>query len=321
MVSNLLDRIKNGGLVSKIAIALVITLIISVVSGMAGVWRLGGGDIIDLYGEEITNGSADVTKLTASDFANLPHNTTAGGSNVTHHMEDTSNPHSVTPGQIGAIENNTDEYYFNDQNITELALNALLDETGSVGSDNILDNSLGNQDFTYAKINKSDESSLDVNSSNTTDYWDNLDTESDLTPSNFLTAGSFLKYSGDSLYVDMAFSGLNNTQGSPSDGQGWCWNATSGNFEPCSVGGDGYLPDDPPTSDTNFNDTNVTGVKRFESIESVSSQGQFNESAEYGNCSTGQTYYTKNNDTGWFKLYCANDTVYCYDYGDDRGCY
>ncbi len=45
-------------------------------------------------------------------------------------------------------------------------------------------------------IEDSQEGDLNVNSSN---YWDDLNTESDLTPSNFLTAGSNLSYSGNTL--------------------------------------------------------------------------------------------------------------------------
>lgn len=174
---------------------------------------------IDLHGNEIKNGSANLS------YGIFQENITLGGEE-----------HTDIPSQ------------------TELDIHT--------GNDSI--------HFTWDEANntyilQSDEGTLDVNSS---DYWDNLNTESDLTPSNFLTAGNFLQYSGDSLYVDMAFSGLNDTSGSPSDGQGWCYNSTSGYFEPCSVASDGYLPDDP--ADVDLQGTyNITGVNEFRSGESV----------------------------------------------------
>jgi len=47
-------------------------------------------------------------------------------------------------------------------------------------------------------LDSSDEGDLNVNSSN---YWDNLNTPSDLTPSIFLIAGNYLGYTGDTLNV------------------------------------------------------------------------------------------------------------------------
>jgi len=48
-------------------------------------------------------------------------------------------------------------------------------------------------------IFRTEENDLNVNSS---DYWDSLDSESDLTPSNFLTAGDYLFYAGDVIKVN-----------------------------------------------------------------------------------------------------------------------
>jgi len=44
-----------------------------------------------------------------------------------------------------------------------------------------------------------EEGNLNVNSS---DFWDGLDTEADLTPSSFLTAGDYISYTADTLNVD-----------------------------------------------------------------------------------------------------------------------
>ncbi|MDI3476923.1 MAG: hypothetical protein PWQ59_448 [Thermoanaerobacterium sp.] len=48
-------------------------------------------------------------------------------------------------------------------------------------------------------IFRNEESELNVNSSG---FWDNLDSESDLTPSNFLTAGDYLLYNGNIINVN-----------------------------------------------------------------------------------------------------------------------
>lgn len=56
----------------------------------------------------------------------------------------------------------------------------------------------------------------------------------------------------------------------------------------------------------------------LESIESVSLQGQFNESVQVGNKT--QTFYTKPMPSGTYIYYSSNDTLHCYYNDSGWGC-
>ncbi len=75
------------------------------------------------------------------------------------------------------------------------------DTTYTAGSNLSLDGTEFNWDSSWVTnnfIDQSNEGSLNVHSS---DYWDDLNTESDLTPSNFLSAGDYISYDGNTLDV------------------------------------------------------------------------------------------------------------------------
>ena len=94
---------------------------------------------------------------------------------------------SISGGDISSVQGDN-VYIYNGSDVGDVVLAF---NVSAINAGDITD------DGTYIKT--ADENNLNVNSS---DYWDDLNSESDLTPSNFLTAGDYLSYSGNTLNVD-----------------------------------------------------------------------------------------------------------------------
>ena len=132
MVRKLIPKSKGW----KIAVALWVVFAI-ITASQAGYWKFDIGDFIywgdnsifvnhsdksisvqkikDVSGDESINLTSNVIQF----FKSL----TVPEGNLSAHLLNTSNPHQVTPSQIGAIQNNTDPYWFNNQNITAMTCN------------------------------------------------------------------------------------------------------------------------------------------------------------------------------------------------------